>query len=94
MDERTERTPGKGRAMTNRPLTNSERSVFNDITSGDYDNLALIRTQLDGRDVAAIAAVMSDGGEYQVLPVAILVNDELFARMTAPDDAETIDKGK
>lgn len=65
-------------------LTSEERE-FAQILTHNADSLALVRTALDGRPAAVLCAVweMEDGG-VQMLPMAVLVDEGLMARLTDP----------
>lgn len=66
-------------------ITEAHRDVFNALTSGEYDNFALVSTIFDGEPTATIATVTLDEGEYLVTPVAVLVTPAMFDRLTGPD---------
>jgi hypothetical protein len=61
-----------------RLLTEDERNAFSWIR--DADNVLLIRAWFDGQEAAVIAAVE----EEEIIPLAVLVTDELFSRLTGP----------
>lgn len=68
-------------------LTDSERllyqSILYNIEEG-YDT-CLIRSRLDGQEVAVIAGANSEAnGDVVLTPLAILVTDDLFARLEQP----------
>jgi hypothetical protein len=71
------------------PLTDEQAQVFHDLTSGRFSNFALVSSALDGKPVAVIAAVhqVSDDEQF-VEPLAILVDDDLFGRLTDPASVE------
>lgn len=73
-------------AETTTNITEAHRSLFNALTSGKYDNFALVSTTFDGEPTAAIATVTFDNGEYLVVPVAVVVTEAMFSRMTGPGD--------
>jgi hypothetical protein len=66
-------------------LTDEQRANFEAVTSGEYGNLALVSSVLDGETVAVIAAVTEqpDGGLI-VTPMYVEVTDDLFTRLTNP----------
>jgi hypothetical protein len=80
-------------AMTT--LTDEELGCFQWLQDNIHA-MALIRTQLDGQNVAAIAALMEDedGGFVNIIPVAILITDssDLFERLADPaaDDEDYV----
>lgn len=72
-----------------RALTETEKERFAAIQ--EAGNIALVQTQFDGKDTAVIAAInQEDDGGYFVTPLAVLLTDEMFTRLTDPttdDDA-------
>lgn len=72
--------------MTVAALSDESVETFELIQAAlDTGALALVSTALNGEPVAALSVIQFDGETYTVQPVAILVNDELFARLTPPD---------
>lgn len=55
---------------------------------------ALMRAQLDGRDVAVIVAVVRENAEQiSTTPLAVLVDGLLFEALTPPGDPEIVRAG-
>ena len=83
-----------GEAVTYPPLdafpalTDDQQETFEAITSGEYDNLALMSAHLDGQPVGVICAITEDGEMYDIHPLAVLVTDALFPRLTPPIPSE------
>lgn len=70
-----------------RALNDSERAVFEAVRDPEYTNFALLNAEMDGRDVAVIVAVTTDGDQYDLGPVAVLVDDEMRDRLTCDGQA-------
>jgi hypothetical protein len=64
-----------------RALNQAERDLFDLIVSGQRSNLALVSTECNGVETACISWVARDGEEYQIVPLAVLVNSEIFAML-------------
>ncbi len=66
-------------------LTDAETKVFDAIRNPEYGNFALVRSRLNGEDVAVIAAVndAEDGGVL-ISPVAVLVTDKIMGKLADP----------
>lgn len=69
-----------------RAVSNSEKVLFDALTSGRLGNLAVVSSELDGIETAVIVAVDRDGSEYVMSPLAVLVNDEISAKLANPDE--------
>jgi hypothetical protein len=65
-------------------ITEAQRETFEAIRDPEYRNLALVSTALDGNPTAAIAAINRDGDEYLISPLAVLITDAVFDRMSDP----------
>lgn len=74
-------------------LTDDEGATLDYLSAAfDAGAVALVRTQLDGVDRAAIAIVtlnLDDGESFDITPVALLIDGDTFARLTNP--AEEVD---
>lgn len=74
------------------PLTAPEKADLDkltDLLGGAFGDArpALVRAELDGREVAVVVAVLpsdEDRDDYILDPLAILVDDDLLARITPP----------
>lgn len=74
-------------------LTNQEQETYDRIVYGE-ENLRLMRASIDGDDVAVIVSFTDDedvkegedGHRVSAEPLAILINEELFNRLTPPDN--------
>lgn len=79
------------------PLTDEEQRQFDELKSiMAASNTCLIRTEMNGKPVAAVAVVNAqDGGDiaddmedgrtmYNVTPVAILMSEDIFSRLENP----------
>lgn len=73
-----------------RALTDQESAVFERILNGD--GIGLVQTAFDGEDTAVIAEfVMDDEGDMvEVHPLAVLLTDALFDRLTPPEGATEV----
>jgi hypothetical protein len=67
-----------------RALTQAERDLFEQLLSGAAANLALVSTECNGIETACISRVETDGESYWIIPLAVLVNEEIFAMLKAP----------
>lgn len=65
-------------------LTEEETEVFEAIRDEKYDNFALVRSHLDGEDVAVIATVNGDDDDVIITPLAVLVTDKIMDRLVDP----------
>lgn len=68
-----------------KPLTDEEFAKFEYMREVPPQYLPLVRAQLDGKDVAVIAASYDDGNAVNLEPLAVLVNDEILSRLTPPE---------
>ena len=75
------------------PITEDEQVQFDrlvDATIGRFTNarIALMRVQFDNEDAAAVVILSQseDGSEQFTTPIALLVDDTLFERLTPPDE--------
>jgi len=72
---------------TKNALTEEERAKFDFIISSK--SVGLMRVLFDDEPAAAICIFTeAPDGSYDVVPVAVLVNDSLFDRFTPPDGTE------
>lgn len=67
-----------------RSLNQAERDLFDLIISGGHPNLALVSTECNGVETGCISWVEKDGADYRIVPLAVLVNDEILALLKAP----------
>lgn len=69
----------------NKELSKEETELFKALTSGKYNNFALLRAQYDKKDCAVIVSLNEDS-ENQILisPVAILtpMNEDILNKLT------------
>lgn len=56
-------------------ITAQHRAVFEALTSGQYDNFALLSCFLNGSPAVAIVAVSNEGEEYKITPLFVGVTD-------------------
>ena len=75
------------------PLIPEETDVLDTIQALPGRLILTMRAQLDGKDVAVIAASHQEHetGDYLITPLAIVINDDLLSRLrdsdgTAPTD--------
>jgi len=64
------------------PLTDEENKVFEGVR--EAENMLLIRSRLDGEDVAVIAAYEENEDEFLLQPLAVLVTDGIMSRLEDP----------
>ena len=69
----------------NRPLSDNERKTFEYVHDSDT-SIGLVQTQFDGEETAVIAAFDEDEetGEVIMTPLAVLITEAMFARITPP----------
>lgn len=67
-----------------RDLTPEEVKLYRDIISGQFQNFVLLATEFDGVETGVIASLNGTEGNYVTKPLAILVNKELFKKLTSP----------
>lgn len=60
--------------------------VFENLGLNAFSNLAVVSTAIDGVSCDAIASINTDGGGYIITPLAIIVNEEVFARLSNPGE--------
>ena len=74
-------------AVIPQPITDEQRVTFEAIRNPEYTNFAIVSSVLDGEPVACIAALIDaeDGtDDTWIHPVAVIVTDAIFARLTDP----------
>ncbi len=55
-------------------LTSAESELFNALTSGKYNNFALLRCELDGKESACIVALNGDKSDAILIrPLAVIL---------------------
>jgi hypothetical protein len=69
-----------------RPLTDRESKVFDAITGAS--NIALVQCKFDGEETAVIAVVNEDGDDYVITPLAVLLTESMFGKLTDPMEEE------
>jgi len=67
-----------------RDLTPEEVKLYRDIISGQFQNFVLLATEFDGVETGVIASLNGTEGDYGTKPLAILVNKDLFKKLTSP----------
>jgi hypothetical protein len=69
-----------------RAITEEESSLFHDIRNASPEEIALVVTELDGKEVAVIVYVEDNpkSKEVELVPLAILMNNHLFKNLTDP----------
>jgi hypothetical protein len=67
-----------------RALHPAERDLFDLIISGGHQHLVLVSTECNGVETGCISWVKKEGEAYQIIPLAVLVNDEIFAMLEQP----------
>ena len=58
-------------------ITTVHKQAFEALTSGEYDNFALLSCFVNGDPAAAIVAVNRDGEEYLLTPLFVSVTDAM-----------------
>ena len=58
-------------------ITTVHKQAFEALTSGEYDNFALLSCFVNGDPAAAIVAVHRDAGEYLLTPLFVSVTDAM-----------------
>lgn len=67
-----------------RAINQAEKALFTMLTASGNANLALMSTECQGVETACICYVQPNGDEFEIIPLAVLVNDGIFAMLTAP----------
>lgn len=67
-----------------RSVTDESKAVF-DSLGLDFDNFALVSTEVGGIEADCIAALARDGEEITISPILIIVNEALFETLASPD---------
>ena len=69
-----------------RSITDDEKKLFRDLTSGRFSNFVLLATKIDGIETAVIAAM--DGREPHITtrPLAVLVNKDILQKLEHPGE--------
>ena len=67
-----------------RALNQAECDLFTLIVPGRHPHLALMSTECNGVETGCISWVEKDGEDYRIIPLAVLVNDEIFAMLEKP----------
>lgn len=73
-----------------RPLTQGESDIFDAIVDNGHDH-CLMSVLFDNEPTAAICRIHHGDG-YEIYPVAVLITDTMFDRLTPPTGAEPIDQ--
>lgn len=71
--------------MSNTNITEEHKALFEALRDPDFTNFALVHTTFDGEPTSAIAAITRQDGIYQIAPVAVIVTEKMFMRMTNPE---------
>ena len=58
-------------------ITTAHKQAFEALTSGEYDNFALLSCFVNGDPAAAIVAVHRDATEYLLTPLFVSVTDAM-----------------
>jgi hypothetical protein len=58
-------------------ITSAHREAFEALTSGEYDNFALLSCFVNGDPAAAIVAVNRDAAEYLLTPLFVSVTEAM-----------------
>lgn len=66
-------------------ITSDEISFFESMFNQE-NNIALMRAQFDGEDVAVIVRFRELSESVEASPIAVLINEEIFGRLTPPID--------
>ena len=69
-----------------RSITEEEKKLFRDLISGQFSNLVLLATELDGIETCAIAALNGKEPELMTKPLAVLVNNQIFRKLKSPGE--------
>lgn len=72
-------------------INDFEKEAFKRLIS-NYDNLILAKTTLDGIPTMAICESIEGEVDTQLKPIAIIVNEEIFKKLSAPDSIEDLTK--
>jgi hypothetical protein len=67
-----------------RAIKQAEKDLFHQLIAAAPPNLALVSTECQGVETACICYVQPEGDGYQLIPLAVLVNEGIFALLTAP----------
>ena len=73
------------------PLTDEQRQSMTDLMRAVYSedtNIALMSALLDDTPVALVTAYHEDGDNMLMHPLAIVLTDDLFDRLTPPEDED------
>lgn len=70
-----------------RPVTEASREQFRKLGLNEFDNLGLISIEIGGVEADCIFAGIADPetGTVEITPIAVLLNDALFERVTPPE---------
>lgn len=67
-----------------RALNQAERDLFDLIISMRHQHLVLVSTECNGIETGCISYLKKKGKTYQIIPLAVLVNEEILALLMAP----------
>lgn len=73
------------------PLTDEQKQSMTDLMRMIYDEdvpVALMAATLDDTPVALVTAIHEDGEVMNMHPLAIVITDDLFERLTPPEDED------
>lgn len=66
-------------------ITNDEIAFFESMFNQE-NNIALMRAQFDGKDVAVVIRFRELSESVEASPIAMIINEEIFERLTPPID--------
>ena len=67
-------------------LQKNERDLFQNLTSGDFENFALVEGSFMGNRAAFVACVNKDNEEYIITPLAVLLRSQDLEHCLGPEN--------
>lgn len=67
-------------------LQKNERDLFQNLTSGDFSNFALVEGTFMGNRAAFVACVNNDKEEYIITPLAVLLRSQDLKHCLGPEN--------
>lgn len=66
-------------------VSDDSKRVFSQLGLNDFSNLAIVATEINGIDCDAIASITEDQAQYNIMPIAVIVNEALFQQLKNPE---------
>ncbi len=65
-------------------ISNRSKKIFRTIGLQRFENLALVRTAINGHETDVIATITKEGSDYIIDPLLLVVTKPIFRELTSP----------